>query len=294
MSESASGRSALERLYRRRIGEPSTPDEALGYWLFALGVVLGVLGMAAFLASESASMTREVAIALAAAGLAFLVAGPVVRLPLQRWATWLVGLVLCLAAVGWFTVVFRQDWLVATGNQPVIVLYAVGLLVMGLGGVVVPILTDRAHVEAALDQLDAEVSELRAALADTAADEADLAGAVADLRRAVADTEADEDDLARAADALRGEVADLSADEADLAARLAALHASQSRFELYEDRGGEFRGPVAGDDSRREHHHIVLIFDQFAGLGVLEVDDRALAAGVDLGGPTPSILGALL
>jgi len=41
----------LDRWYRDRIGTATTSDEVRGYWLFALGVVLGGL---AFVPSESA------------------------------------------------------------------------------------------------------------------------------------------------------------------------------------------------------------------------------------------------
>jgi len=240
MSNDATGDGALTGWYRDRIDSSSTAEEARGYWVFALGLLLGVVGLALFLASESAGTTREAAIAAAAVGLVLLLAGPLIRLPLKRLATTLVylGGAVSVAAVVWFVIAYPGQWDVQTGRPEIIGLYAAGLAVVALGGVFVPITTARAEEEAALRD---EIESLRAELADTAADEDDLAGVVSDLRAALSDALADEADLAAVADHLRGESADATADEADLAARIESMRASQARFEVYEDRGGEYR-----------------------------------------------------
>ena len=80
----------LDRWYRDRVGEPATADEVTGYWLFAVGVVLGIVGVLVFLTTAPATATRQWSIVVAAAGFALLVAGPVIRLPLRRSATLLV------------------------------------------------------------------------------------------------------------------------------------------------------------------------------------------------------------
>ncbi len=59
MSDSDDG--TFPRWYRRGVGRPETSDEVRGYWLFALGAVLGVLGLALFLPSRVASPLREYA-----------------------------------------------------------------------------------------------------------------------------------------------------------------------------------------------------------------------------------------
>lgn len=208
--------------YRSRIGEPTTDDEALGYWLFVAGVVLGVVGIFLYVVSRPAGTVRQWSIVLATVGLVLVIAGPIVRLPLQRTATVLVyaGALICLVALGWFLVAFPGEWTPQQGNPEVIGLYALGLLVMAIGGVLVPILTDKADLEAEVSALAGEVVALQGALRDSAADEDDLVARLREFRQNLADTEVD---------------------EADLAARLRSLRTSQSRFELYEDAGGEWR-----------------------------------------------------
>lgn len=157
-------------------------------------MVLGAVGIRLFFAGQPVSTNRQWSILLAITGLALLFASPIIRVPLRQAATWRVylGLVLCGAAILWFTVAFPAQWSPQTGQPTIISLYTVGLLIMGVGGILVPLLTDRADLEAEL----------------------------ADLRQGIANTEAD---------------------ETDLAARLRELRSSQSRFEVFEDRGGERR-----------------------------------------------------
>lgn len=42
-------------VYERLIGTPQTADEAYGYLMFVVGLVVGIVGIALFLPSESAS-----------------------------------------------------------------------------------------------------------------------------------------------------------------------------------------------------------------------------------------------
>jgi len=222
MATDASSEGPLVSWYRSRIGDPNTEDEARGYWLFALGVVLGAVGILLFLAGDPGSTVRQWAIVVASAGLALVFAGPILRLPLRPVATWLVGigLLACAAAIVWFYVTYPGQWDPETGQPTVVGLYAAGLLAMALGGVFVPVLAGRGEAAARAEALEGDVDELETALVETAADE---------------------DDLARVVARLRDELDDAAADEGDLAARLRALRESQSRFELYEDRGEEWR-----------------------------------------------------
>ena len=45
MSTQRTPESGLYELYRTQIGEPTTEDEVRGYWLFVVGLALGVVGV---------------------------------------------------------------------------------------------------------------------------------------------------------------------------------------------------------------------------------------------------------
>ena len=219
---SASGQGVLYSVYRQRVGSPTTDDEVRGYWVFLLGLLLGVAGIVLFLASESAQGTsgltiRELSIVFAAVGLSTMAAGFVIRLPLQSWANYAayLGQVVCLAAAGWFMGVFPADWSVQTGSQPVIILYVVGLGIIALGGVVGPLLVG-------VTREDLEASEERAHR---------LAGQLEEVRRERDQLESDLTDVRESGEEAAGE----------LQAELDALRTSQAQFELYEDSGGQFR-----------------------------------------------------
>ncbi|MXR21554.1 HVO_2922 family protein [Halobacterium bonnevillei] len=236
----------LVGVYERQIGSPQTADEAYGYLVFVLGLLLGIVGMALFLPSESAGSTRELSIALGAAGFALLIAGPVIRLPLQRLATLAVyvGLVLCTAAIVWFTMVFPSEWQVATGHQGVISLYIVGIAVIAAGAVLVPLVTStRSAAETTAAETRAEETEMRL----------------------------EEERKAR-------EAAETARDE--LAGELDAIRTSQAQFELFEDKAGQYRwrlrhrnGNIVADSGEgytRKHN---------AQKGMQSVRRNALGAG---------------
>jgi uncharacterized protein YegP (UPF0339 family) len=206
------------------VGEPTTHDEVRGYWVFLTGLVLGTLGILLFLPSSSPGTTaftvREASIFIAAVGMAMLVAGPVIRLPLASWSNYAayLGQAICFLAAVWFVLIFPNNWFVGTGNQPVIALYAVGLVIIGVGGALGPLV-------AGVTQEDLEGSERRGA-----ALESELAEVRAErdrLEDELAEVEADSD----ASEAVT----------ADLQARINDLYASQARFEVYEDSAAEWR-----------------------------------------------------
>jgi uncharacterized protein YegP (UPF0339 family) len=234
-------------LYASHIGAPRTADEVRGYWLFVVGLVAGVLSIVLFLFSGPATGLREASIVVGGIGLALLVAGPVVRLPLRRTATYAtyLGLVVCALALVWFLLVFPSGWSRATGNAGVIGLYAVGVAILGIAGVLIPLLTE------ATAAVDDEAAALRA---DRDAERAAREGAEDEL-----DAEREERErLASELDAEREERADAAA-ESDaererLQAELDSLRASQAQFELYEDNAEEWRwrlrhrnGNILGD-----------------------------------------------
>jgi uncharacterized protein YegP (UPF0339 family) len=215
----------LHQIYRDRIGTPTTHDEVRGYWVFLTGLVLGTVGILLFLPSSSAvgasGLTiRELSIFLAAVGLAMLVAGPVIRLPLQPWANYAayVGEAVCFLAAVWFLLVFPQGWSVQTGSQPVIVLYGLGLAIITVGGLLAPLLVG-------VTEDDLAASEGRAERL-----EADLDA-----------TRQERDRLEAELDQSRDETAASETATADLQTELEAIHASQARFELFEDAAEEWR-----------------------------------------------------
>ena len=234
--------STLRELYRTRIGDPATEDEIRGYWLFVLGLVLGVAGVLSFLVSEPQGGIRQLSMVGVGVGLILAFVGPVIRLPLQPRATTLVyvGAAIAAAGVAYFVAVFPGGWSIRNGNAVVIGLYGFGLLVVGAGGVMVPLLNGSGHDDEAAE-LRRELAELDDVLEDAGADESDLAARVAELRRALAESDDAVATLGNAVTSFSQDLADAETDEADLAARLWSLRQSQARFELYEDRGGEHR-----------------------------------------------------
>jgi len=221
----------LWELYRKRVGEPETHDEVRGYWVFLTGLLLGTVGFLLFLGSSTATGSgftiREASIFVTAVGLAMLVAGPVIRLPLQSWANTAayLGQAVAFVAAVWFLLVFPGDWSVQTGNQPVIVLYVVGLAVITLGGVVAPLVVGTTREELAASEgraaeLESELADVRAERDELAAERDDLESALEEAREAGVASDAAGEELQSLVDSLR---------------------ASQARFELYEDESGEWR-----------------------------------------------------
>ena len=213
----------LNDWYRGRIGEATTDDEVAGYWMFLLGLVVAVIGVLTFLPStflergEGMFYTfRQLGYVLAALGLPLMLQGFIVRLPLRQRATRIayVGVGICSLAIVWFVLAFPEGWSTTGGGTAtyIIVLYAVGLLVLGVGGLAVPLLTGPAPATRI------EAAEARAETADAAAAEAGSRASAAAARAEGAERELGERE-----------------------AYLAELEASQARFELYEDRAEKWR-----------------------------------------------------
>ena len=235
----------LVRWYRNRIGTPSTADEAVGYWVFVLGVILGFMGILLVMLSEGPGDTiRGVGIGVAALGLVLLLVGPIVRLPLKRAATLLsyLGAVVCLAGIAWFGTAFPDSWGAAFENSEVqiIGLYGVGILLIALGGIFVPLLTSpREEQEAAEDRAATAESQR-----DAAIDEAHEQG----RQTALAEAERDR-----------------------LEIELARIEESQSQFELYEDSGGKYRW-------RLRHRNRNIIADSAQGYSSRQKAQQGLSA----------------
>ena len=206
--------------YRSRIGEPQTDDEVWGYWAFVLGALFGLAALALFLYTTPDTTTRALAFASGAAAVAMLLFGPVIRLPLSRNATYLaaLGMIVCAAAILYFFTIYPQDWTRPNGNEVAILLYAVGILLILLGGTLMPLIAGRS---------ERELASTREEMAATTAERDDL-------QRDLADTE----------DSLAAALADRDESGAALAAAqatLASQQESKAAFEMYEDNAEEWR-----------------------------------------------------
>ncbi|TKX56921.1 DUF1508 domain-containing protein [Halorubrum sp. SS7] len=229
-------------LYERRIGTPKTVDEVNGYWLFGFGVLLGLAGVAVFLLTDSATTGRGIGYALAALSPPLVMLGAVIRFPLRRTGTYLgyLGTAVSVLGVVWFVNIFPDGWFTTSGDPTVITVYGVGLLLIGLAGTVVPLLSDpvyedyeRMRGEAAAATATAEETsgELDAARDELAATESELEA----TREELADTEAE---LETAREELATTESELDAAREDATAAEAAaasLRESKARFELFED-----------------------------------------------------------
>ncbi|RLM68091.1 DUF1508 domain-containing protein [Halorubrum sp. Atlit-8R] len=235
-------------LYERRIGTPRTTDEVNGYWLFGFGVLLGLAGVAVFLLTESATTARGIGYALAALSPPFVMLGAVIRFPLRRPGTALgyLGTAVSVLGVVWFVNVFPDGWFRASGDPAVITVYGVGLLLIGLAGTVVPLLSDpvyedyeRMRGEAAAATATAEETsgELDAARDELAATESELEATRGELADTEAELETAREELAATESELDAAREDATAAEA----AAASLRESKARFELFEDASGRPR-----------------------------------------------------
>lgn len=227
MAQSTAG-GPLVSIYEKRIGAATNTNEVMGYWAFLVGVVLGVLGLGIYSMSTAATMTRGVGYALAALAPALLMAGAVLRFPLRKLATTLVGvgLALTVAAIVWFLIIFPGGWSLSTGNSAVILSYVTGLGIIGIAGSVVPLATDPRDATAQAAEHRADAAE---ADAEAARDDADAA--IRESERASTERE----------ELLLSEIAGLEGDTADLSS-------SKAEFELYTDTDKEWRWRLVHDN----------------------------------------------
>ncbi|GAA0517714.1 Uncharacterized conserved protein YegP, UPF0339 family [Halorubrum aquaticum] len=224
----------FSNLYENRIGTPTTDDEVRGYWLFSFGVLLGVLGVLVFAVTAPRSTARAVGYALVALSPPVVMLGAIVRFPLRRSATTLgaLGGLLTLAAVAYFFVVFPDGWSRATGNGTVNALYAAGIVVIGLAGTIVPLVTDPVRED---------YKRMQKETAATAAESEETEGELDATRE---ELEATREELAAAEtriDELVAETEEREAEAETARAETAALRESKARFELFEDAGGKPR-----------------------------------------------------
>jgi len=143
--------------YASRFGEPRFKQEAHGYWLFAAGVLLGLLGLFVLAystmpeaRSSAAFSRRQIAGILGGIALPLLMLGVVYRLPVKRKVDGvaLVGTLICLVGVAAFVFYYPSNWNVLPGSDaadfavPVTGLYGVGLLIISFAALVLPHTTE--------------------------------------------------------------------------------------------------------------------------------------------------------
>ncbi|MFO8116257.1 MAG: YegP family protein [Halorubrum sp.] len=283
-------------LYERRIGTPTTTDEVNGYWLFGFGVLLGLAGVVLFFLTAPETTTRGIAYALAALAPPFVMLGAVIRFPLRRAGTYLgyLGTAVSVLGVVWFVNIFPDGWFTASGDPAVITVYGVGLLLIGLAGTVVPLLSDPVYED--YERMQGEAAAAAAERDETSAE----------LEAAREDLSATEDELAATREQLAAaeERADELDDEAAAArAEAASLRESKARFELFEDVSGKPRwrlrhrnGNVIatsgqGYSSRgKAHQGLHSVRRNARGAGLLRIEPEAeeeeAAVAVDAG-PEP-------
>jgi uncharacterized protein YegP (UPF0339 family) len=236
----------LVEVYSDRIGQPSTADEAFGYWVYVIGVIAGLLGIVLVLLSDSPGQTvRGVGIALAALGLLLLMIGPTIRLPLRRPATLLsyAGAAVGVIGVAWFLNDFSAgNWGAAFENNEVLIMatYSVGILAISAGSMFVPLLTSPREEQAAAEARAGEAERERDAAVEEAGRQA---------------TEATEQ----------------RAQREQLERELQRIEDSQSQFELYTDSGGKHRW-------RLRHRNRNIVADSAQGYSSRQKAQQGLSA----------------
>jgi len=242
MSQADSG--AFVDWYDSRIGQSSTADEAYGYLIFVVGVVLGIVGVGLVLVSGVASTERGLGSMLAGVALVLLMVGPVVRLPLRQSATSLayLGALVCLAAIAWFFLAYPDNFGAQFDGREfeIIALYGAGIALVAAGGILTPLLVSQQEQKAA---------------AERRADRAGRRAADAEQRATEAEADADAERAAGMA----------------LADELTRIEDSQSQFELYTDRGGKHRW-------RLRHRNGNIIADSSQGYASRQKAQQGLSA----------------
>ncbi len=147
----------LVESYSSRFGEPRYPQEAYGYWMFAAGTVLGILGLVMLAASVTpeprsveAFSRRGIAALLGGVGLPLIMVGVVYRLPVNRKVdkVALLGGAICFVGVAAFYSFYPGNWNVPVESDAadhsvfVSAVYGVGLLVIAAAALVLPYVTE--------------------------------------------------------------------------------------------------------------------------------------------------------
>ena len=152
---SAAERGFFVEFYASRFGEPRFKQEAHGYWLFVAGVVFGLLGLFALAYSTMAEPRsvaafnrRQIAGILGGLAVPLLMLGVVYRLPVNRRvdAVAIIGTLISFAALVAFVVFYPGRWNVIAGGTdyavPVTGVYGIGLLIISVAALIMPHTTE--------------------------------------------------------------------------------------------------------------------------------------------------------
>jgi len=143
-------RRTLFEWYDKYVGEAASRREVYGYWIFALGYLVGISGVLVYLLGPGAPdsplflQIREAAIVLSALGLSLAMLGIAFQLPVSTLGVRaaVVGALTSLVGVGWFVSVYPDNWLGPSSPQrTVIAVYVAGVGLMAGVAVLVPVLT---------------------------------------------------------------------------------------------------------------------------------------------------------
>lgn len=278
--------SALEKLYSERFGEPLTPDEVYGYWLFVSSVIVGVIGVGLSLASAEPNSLRAIGIGVTAIGVVGSFTGLIIGQSYRETATYLVyaGLVVSIAAVAWFMIAYPDGWNWSVGNETtagIFLLYLIGVSLITMSGVMAPIVVGpnraRHKAEKALretrrslnereQELEQRERELREAREEIEAErervveaqqeaEAERARALEAQQEAELERERVEEAKKEAeAERKRVEEARKEAQEAkqealEAQANVDRIYESKGTFQLYEDNAGKWRWRLVHQNS---------------------------------------------
>jgi uncharacterized protein YegP (UPF0339 family) len=249
---------ALVTSYVNRIGTPSTTDEVYGYWVFVLGLVLGLLGIGLVVVAEPETALRGAGLGVAAIALLLLHIGPIMRLPLRTVARRIsyVGALLGVLATLWFLVAFLQgNWSTTFENrEPIIVaLYGLSILTMGIGSIVMPLSTDTPEEEGEPDSI----------IINRGPSEEDLAAAKQRAREAKR--------RAEEAEQRAKQLAEEQSKRRLLESELHRIADSQSQFEVYTDSEGKHRW-------RLRHRNRNIIADSAQGYASRQKARQGLSA----------------
>ncbi|MDY6819068.1 MAG: DUF1508 domain-containing protein [Halobacteriales archaeon] len=157
----------LVGLYARYVGEPESRESVYGYWIFIVGYLVSLAGIAVFLGGPASTSTdaffyREIAIVMAAVGLPIALLGIVLMLPVRRRGIQIaiLGSIASIVAIGVFTTIYPDQWAIGDATSTLIIgVYAAGVGSIAGMAVLVPIITgersvlgETAEVEAADEQ----------------------------------------------------------------------------------------------------------------------------------------------
>jgi uncharacterized protein YegP (UPF0339 family) len=224
--------------YTNRIGTPSTADEVYGYWLFVLGLVLGVLGIVLVAVADPETTLRGLGLGVAAVGLLLLLIGPIMRMPLRQVGQRIsyFGGALGVVATLWFLIAFFSgNWSTTFENsEPIIVgIYGLGILTMAVGSVAVPLATDKREEDEGPMQVQQE------------ADGTDYEAALEEAEQQLEETEQQLEAAQKRAQQAEQRAEKLASGERSrkqiLREELNEIEDSQSQFELYTDSSGNHR-----------------------------------------------------